>query len=247
MTIALTLAVLLSTAHGRPLPAYTSGAKQICVTVPDSLVDWRAVARTEVGAGKIDRPDRAFLRSHTGTWGTFLKFSAAPGDAVTSRRWNVLHETGVISLRPAMLRVTVMYDVDAQLSVLGPPHFAGEVCGNAKRSIHAAFVIPDEAVLIGEAKWAIAIVSSDKTPCFNAAECAAKPRTAYTFLWRGGRYRVERPGSAGIERVSVFRRADGTRFLLVRWESDCDWSFTLYEISGENVIESGVNEYGCDL
>jgi hypothetical protein len=236
-------------AVGSSVPsAYTRDDDQICVDVPEGLVDWGALARKKAGNARVDHPSKEFLRKHSDDYGPSLELKVVPTAAVTGRLWNVLHETGVYRLQPEWLRVVVEYQVDENLNLREPTAFAGEVCGRGRPSIHAAFVLPENFQLLGEAKWGID-VSPPVFPCSTVKDCARKSESTYTLLWDGHRYHHKSAGSAFmIKRASVFRREDDKLLILIRWaEGGCEWDFSLFEVSGTELVEVGVNDYGCDV
>jgi len=71
----------------------------------------------------------------------------------------------------------------------------------------------------------------------------------YTVLWDGHRYHYKRQSSAfAVQRATVFRREDDKIFVLIRWaDGGCDWDFSLFEVSGSELVQVGTSDYGCDL
>jgi hypothetical protein len=243
--IAFALAVLLATPGEEFSPAYSPYAGEICVDAPEGLVDWGALVRKKLGKARADHPDKVFLRMHTSDYGPELEFRAAPTAAVTARPWNVLHENGSYRLQPESLLVRVGYDVDDDLNLRKPPTFSGEICGR-QRSIHAAFVSPESFQLLGEAKWGLDVPPSSTAFGGAAQSLTVRQGATYTFLWGGGRYHYKSPINFKIKRASVFQREDGKRFFLILWEGGCEWDFSLFEVSGAELLHIADNDSVCD-
>jgi hypothetical protein len=157
-------ALSLMTASVDVPPAYSLGNGQICVDIPEGLVNLGQLARKKAGAARVDHPSKEFLRKHRDDYGTALELKISPTNAVTRMRWNVIHETGVYRLQPEWMRVIVEYQVDEDLNLREPTMFAGEVCGYAKPSIHAAFVLAENFQRLGEAKWGLDL-APPRFPC----------------------------------------------------------------------------------
>jgi hypothetical protein len=238
--MAMTLAFFLMTARDLVPHAYTVGDNQICVDPPAGMVDWEALARKELGNARVDHPSIAFLRKHTDEYGygTSLELKVAPTAAVTGRLWNILHERGVYRLLPESLRVVVIYDVDKDLTLRGPTAFEGQLCGRGKPSVLAAFVLPQDFRLLGEAKWGVDVIP----------RVEHRDQATYLFFWRDHRYKWRSIYHGKIKRASVFLREDGERFILIRWlEGGCESDFSLLEVSGKKLVQVGDNDYDCDL
>jgi hypothetical protein len=196
----------------------------------------------------VDHPSKEFLRKHRDDYATALELKIAPTPAVTSRLWNVLHETGVYRLQPEWLRVIVEYHVDEDLNLREPTAFEGEVCGHGKPSIHAAFVLPENFQRLGEAKWGLD-VAPPRLPCSWLRDCSSQSMSTYALLWNGHRYHHTRQGFPfAVQRARVFRREDDKLFIVIRWvDGGCEWDFSLFEVSGSELVQVGTNDCGCDL
>jgi len=243
--IAFALTLFLMTADDAVPHAHTEGPNQICVDIPEGLVDWEALARTKLGDARIDHPSKAFLRKHLGEYGPSVTLNVAPTAAVTARPWNVLHETGVYRLHPGSLQVTVEYP-DERMNL--QTSFSGWLCGHTPSPLNAAFVLSQDFKLLGEAKWGVDVIRPGEAPCFSVEDCAApRDQANYTFLWDGHRYQWKHSWRGSIMRASVFRREDEKVFILIRWvDAGCYLDFSLFEVTQTKLIQVGDTDYGCD-
>src|SRR3954468_15893041 len=197
-----------------------------CMTIPKGVVDWRAVAESELGELNVDKPGAQRLIPYYvhDLQGSTVRVVAPAPLSITQGNWQLIHENGVSPFHPTVVRIEIYYSADDTLGLARatPTEFRGKVCGKVPaKTGRAAFAISGPR----QGTWSM-----------KAASFTADPDSAIRF--RVGTadvaLREKHSGSDAVKHAMVLQ--SGTRrLLLVAWDnsrraSACDHEYSLFEV-----------------
>src|SRR5947209_6607953 len=90
-----------------------------CMTVPKGLIDWRAVAESELGEAVVDKPGVQRLAPsyiEESREATVRVVAPAPL-SITQANWQLIHENGVTAFHPTVLRIEIAYPANDTVSL----------------------------------------------------------------------------------------------------------------------------------
>jgi hypothetical protein len=214
-----------------------------CMTIPKGVVDWRAVAESELGESVVDKPGEQRLIPFYvhDLQGSTVRLVAPAPLSITQGTWQLVHENGVSAFHPTVLRIEIYYPADDTLGLerASPSGFRGKVCGKVpSKTGRAAFAMSGAR----QGAWSMKVVQ------FTAA-----PDSAVRFRIGGSDVALREPhaGSDAVKRAMLLQ--SGTkRLLLVAWDnsrrsSACDHEYSLYEVTKSGLRPVKESNYGCDI
>ena len=233
---AVALVAAFQTAEPHVGRAYASARGEVCWDLPDSLVDWTAVATGALRASR--EPPEALLRQHYSeiAGSSDIPFEVPPTAAVTAKAWHVVFDTTIVELRSTRLRGTARFEVDSAFRLTGPRTFFGKACARDHRFQMAAFVVNAAP----GSRW-----TAEKGVVRRVAE------RRWSVEFRGSTHTIGMPRFAGdsITRATVFTRPGAAALWLVRWKTGfCESAYSLFSITpGGTTKQVGENGYHCDV
>jgi len=218
----------------------SSDSAQVCLDLPDGVVDWTATAVAALGRARYAHPGnkvlRAALQPEAGRTAV-VPFRAAAPAAVQARSWFVLYSGGSVAVHPTELHGNVVYFVNSKLALTQAPLASGTACAPLKIAQSAGFFASD--VAIGD-------------PHTVESAVTRVERDTFSISAGGHTIRFPRPGfvTAGALHVTLFGTAPGDTLALIEWDpgdgSTCGHMFTLITLVPSTRLPLD-NGYDCDV
>ena len=219
----------------------SSGNGEVCLELPEGLVDWRALAIADFGKARFEHPSRSVLRSglqpEAGN-SAEVKFESAVPAAVSSRSWTVIYRDGSAPVRPTVLRGSVVYFVNSRLALTRAPVAEGTACAPWAIAQSAAFFT--SGATVRQVRVAESSVTRSGTDTF-------------AITLDGHATRFARPDftTAGVSHVTIFQTDRQETLALIDWDhgdgSTCGHAFTLLTLTPAGSRVPLENGYDCDV